>query len=48
MRLNQKGFAVSTIFYGLVLVVSLLLFLLLSVDSFERKNTTDYTKAITK
>lgn len=48
MRLNQKGFAVSTILYGLVLVVSLLLFLLLSVDSFERKNTTDYTKVITK
>ncbi len=48
MRLNQKGFAVSTILYGLVLVVSILLFLLLSVDSFERKNTTDYTKAITK
>ncbi len=48
MGLNQKGFAVSTILYGLVLVVSLLLFLLLSVDSFERKNTTDYTQAITK
>ena len=48
MRLNQKGFAVSTILYGLVLVVSILLFLLLSIDSIERKSTTEYVKTISK
>lgn len=48
MILNQKGFAVSTILYGLLLVMSFIMFLLLSVSSFERKNTDNYVKLITK
>ena len=46
MRLNQKGFAVSTILYGLLLVMSFVIFLLLSLTSFEQKNNNDYTKTI--
>ena len=48
MRLNQKGFAVSTILYGLLLVMVFIIFLLLSVNRFERKTTNDYVELISK
>ena len=46
MRLNQKGFAVSTILYGLLLVMSFIIFLLLSLSRFERRNTNNYVELI--
>lgn len=48
MRLNQKGFAVSTILYGLLLVMVFIIFLLLSVNRFERRNTNNYVELISK
>ena len=48
MRLNQKGFAVSTILYGLLLVMVFVIFLLLSVNRFERRTTDDYVELISK
>ena len=48
MRLNQKGFAVSTILYGLLLVIVFIIFLLLSVNRFERRTTNDYVELISK
>ena len=48
MRLNQKGFAVSTILYGLLLVMVFIIFLLLSVNRFERITTNDYVELISK
>ncbi len=47
-RLNNRGFAVSTILYGLLLMASLILFLLMGVMSFERKSTDDLQKQIVK
>lgn len=46
MKLNQKGFAVSTILYGLLLVMSFIIFLLLSVNRFEKKTNSDYFNTI--
>lgn len=48
MRLNQKGFAVSIILYGLLLVMVFIIFLLLSVNRFERRTTNDYVELISK
>ena len=48
MRLNQKGFAVSAILYGLLLVMVFVIFLLLSVNRFERRTTNDYVELISK
>lgn len=48
MRLNQKGFAVSTILYGLLLVMVFIIFLLLSVSRFERRSTNNYVELISK
>lgn len=48
MRLNQKGFTVSTILYGLLLVMVFIIFLLLSVNRFERRTTNDYVELISK
>lgn len=48
MRLNQKGFAVSTVLYGLLLVMTFIIFLLLSVNRFERRTTNNYVELISK
>ena len=48
MRLNQKGFAVSTILYGLLLIMVFIIFLLLSVNRFERRITNNYVELISK
>lgn len=48
MKLNQKGFAVSTILYGLLLVMVFIIFLLLSVSRFERRTTNNYVELISK
>ena len=37
-HMNNKGFAISTILYGLVLLMSLLLFLWIGTVSFSKDN----------
>ena len=41
MRLNNKGFAISTVLYSLLIMETLILFLLLGNLSFERRTTSD-------
>lgn len=48
MNLNQKGFAISTILYSLLAMGTMLLFLLIGLQSFEHKTTTDFGKQIEK
>ncbi len=47
-KLNNKGFAVTTILYGLLTMVSLILFLLVGLQSFEQKSSGDFVRQITK
>ena len=42
MRLNNKGFAISTVLYSLLIMATLILFLLLGNLSFERRTTSDF------
>lgn len=44
--MNNKGFAISTILYSLLLMAVLILFLLIGVLSFERKSTSDFVNDI--
>ena len=46
MRLNNKGFAISTILYSLLIMVTLILFLLVGNLSFERRTTSDFVNDI--
>ena len=41
MKLNNKGFAISTVLYSLLIMATLILFLLLGNLSFERRTTND-------
>lgn len=42
MKLNNKGFAISTVLYSLLIMATLILFLLLGNLSFERRTTSDF------
>ena len=41
MKLNNKGFAISTVLYSLLIMATLILFSLLGNLSFERRTTND-------
>lgn len=46
MHLNNKGFAISTILYSLLVMAALILFLLIGNLSFERRTTNDFVNDI--
>lgn len=46
MKLNNKGFAISTVLYSLLIMATLILFLLLGNLSFERRTTNDLVNNI--
>ena len=46
MRLNEKGFAVSTILYGLLLLGVLIMSLLMSTASFNLTTTRDFVNLV--
>ena len=48
MLKNNKGFAITTILYALVLMLSLILFLLIGLQSFGKKANDDLVKTVTK
>lgn len=48
MKLNNNGFAVSTILYSLLLIGTLVLFLLIGNLNFERKSTDEFVTNIEK
>ncbi len=41
MNMNNKGFAISTVLYSLIILMSLLLFLLIGTMSFSRDNSSE-------
>ena len=45
--LNNKGFAISTILYSLLIMATLILFLLVANLGFERRTTNDLVNEIT-
>ena len=45
-KLNNKGFAISTILYGLLIVLLLVTSLIMSTMAFSRKNSKEYTEKI--
>ena len=46
MKLNNKGFAISTIIYGLLLMAVLVMTMLLTTMSFNKKSSNDFVKKI--
>lgn len=46
--MNNKGFAISTILYGMIIMATLILFLYVSILSFQKKSTDDFTTQIEK
>lgn len=46
-KLNNKGFAISTVLYGLLIVLILITTLIMSTMSFTRKNGKEFTYIIT-
>ncbi len=46
MRLNNKGFAISTVLYSLLVMATLILFLLVGNLSFERRTTSEFVNNI--
>ena len=46
MRLNNKGFAISTMLYGLLIIAVLLIFMLLSIVAFNKKSSDDFVRQV--
>ena len=46
-RVNNKGFAISTMLYGLLIVIVLVMGMIMSIMAFNRKNSREFsTKAV--
>ncbi len=45
-KLNNKGFAISTMLYGLLVVLILLITLLMGTMAFNRKNSREFTDIV--
>ncbi len=48
VRLNNKGFAVSTILYGILIMAILIMTLLMGTMAFTRKSSVDFVSQIEK
>lgn len=48
IKLNNNGFAISTLLYGLLIVLILIMSLIMSTMSFIRQNNKDFTSVIVK
>ena len=42
MKINNKGFAISTMLYGLLIIAVLIIFMLLGLMSFNKKASSDF------
>ena len=42
MKLNEKGFAVSTVLYGILIMAMIIMTLLISTMAFTRKSSVDF------
>lgn len=47
-EINNKGFAISTMLYGLLIIGALIIFMLLSIISFTKKSSTDFINQVEK
>ena len=45
-KMNNKGFAISTMLYGLLIIIVLIVGMILSTMAFNRKNSKEYTSSI--
>lgn len=46
MKLNEKGFAVSTVLYGVLIMAMIIMTLLISTMAFTRKSSVDFINII--
>lgn len=46
MKLNEKGFAVSTVLYGILIMAMIIMTLLISTMAFTRKSSVDFINTI--
>ena len=47
-KLNEKGFAITTILYSMIMLVSLILFLLIGLQGFQYRSTSEFASNIAK
>ena len=45
-KMNNKGFAVSTMLYGLLIVIVLVMGMIISIMAFNRKNSKEFTQTV--
>lgn len=45
-KIGNKGFAITTMLYGLLIIAILVIFMLLSLVSFNKKSTNDFVKGV--
>lgn len=45
--MNNKGFAISTMLYGLIIIIALVMIMILSTMAFNRKSSREFTSTIT-
>lgn len=46
MELNEKGFAISTVLYGILIMAMIIMTLLISTMAFTRKSSVDFINEI--
>lgn len=46
MKMNQKGFAISTVLYGILMMAMLIMTLLIGTMAFSRKSNVDFVNKI--
>ena len=46
MKINNKGFAISTMLYGLLIIAVLIIFMLLGLMSFNKKTSSDFVHQV--
>ena len=46
--MNNKGFAISTMLYGLIIIIVLVMVMILSTMAFNRKSSREFTSTIVK
>lgn len=47
-EINNKGFAISTMLYGLLIMSTMIIFMLLGIASFTKKSSNDFVNKVEK
>ncbi len=48
IKINNNGFAISTMLYGLLIIAATIIFMLLASISFTKKTTNDFVNKVEK